>query len=282
MHTTARAEQAVLAEALFGHGPTWDAGTASLLWTDLRSRTVHRYAPDDTDHSMEVPQQVSAAKPRSRGGLLLHFDEGIALYDPDGERRTWLTFWARDGFRGGETTVDACGRLWANTVPEGERGDGWLVRVDAGGAAHVVLNGISAGNGLAWSPDDTVLYFVDGATRRVDALTVDPVTGAASERRRAFAVDGEPAGLCADVEGGVWVAVRDRGEVRRYAPDGRLDRTLPLPSRRPTGCCFGGEDLTDLYITTAREGVAEPTSADGAVLVLPDVGTGLRSHTFAG
>ncbi|MFR9731546.1 SMP-30/gluconolactonase/LRE family protein [Saccharopolyspora sp. MS10] len=282
MPTTARAEPAVLAQAAFGHGPTWDAGTASLLWTDLRSRTVHRYAPDDADHCMEVPQQVAAAKPRSRGGLLLHLDDGVALYDADGERRTWLTFWARPGVRAGESTVDTCGRLWANTVREDESGDGWLVRVDAAGTAHVVLSGLRAANGLAFGPDDAQLYLVDSTTRRVEVLAVDPVSGSASGRRTAFEVDGTPAGLCTDAAGAAWIAVRDRGEVRRYAPDGRLDLAVPLPARRPTGCCFGGEDLTDLYVTTAREGLADPASEDGAVLVLPGIGTGLRSHSFAG
>lgn len=280
MPTTA--EQAVPAAAHHGHGPTWDAGTASLLWTDLRARTVHRYAPDDTDHAMPVPQQVSAAKPRTRGGLLLHFDEGVALYDADGERRTWLTFWARDGVRAGETTVDVGGRVWATTVREDESGGGWLVRVDPNGAAHVVVDGIAAGNGLAWSPDDTRLHLADSAARRIDVLTVDQVTGAATERRIAFDVDGEPAGMCADADGFLWVAVRDRGEVRRYAPDGRVDRTVPLPSQRPTSCCFGGEDLTDLYITTARDGLAEPGPADGALLVVPEAGSGLRAHSFPG
>lgn len=279
---TARVEFAVRANASVGLSPTWDVGTDTLLWTDLRARSAHRYAPDDTDHAMEVPQQVSAAKPRTRGGLLLHFDEGVALFDADGKSRTWLTFWAREGVRAGESTVDTRGRLWANTVPEQHGGDGWLVRVDARGAAHVVLRGVAAGNGLAFSPDDTRLYFADSATHRVDVLGFDAQSGEAGGRRPLLAIDGEPAGLCTDVDGCLWITVRDRGEVRRYTPNGELDRTIALPAQRPASCCFGGADLADLYVTTAREGLASPGEADGAVLVVPGVGSGLRSYSFTG
>jgi sugar lactone lactonase YvrE len=74
--------------------------------------------------------------------------------------------------------------------------------------------------------------------------------------------------------------------VRRYTPDGLLDREITLPVDQPTACCFGGDDLTDLYVTTARAGLDESALAarplSGSVLVLPGLGVGLPSTAFAG
>jgi sugar lactone lactonase YvrE len=69
--------------------------------------------------------------------------------------------------------------------------------------------------------------------------------------------DGRPDGLTVDADGGVWVALNHSGTVRRYTPAGTLDAVVEVPARQVTACAFGGPDLTDLYITTSREGLAE-------------------------
>src|SRR5436305_784712 len=85
------------------------SGAHSLLWVDVPASTVHRFTPGRGDATLEVPQPVSAAIPRSRGGLVLHLAEGIALFDASGERRTWLVYWAREGVRGAAAAVDSKG-----------------------------------------------------------------------------------------------------------------------------------------------------------------------------
>lgn len=271
-------DSAVLAAARSGRAPTWDVGTDSLLWVDQPARSAHRFVPGRADHAMELPQEVSAAKPRSHGGLVLHMTGGIAVFDSTGTHRNWLVYWARDGVQAGATGVDAKGRLWATTLGEG----GWLARVTGDGSARVAIADLPAAHGLAWSPDHTRLYLVDGAERRVDVLDFDLDAGSVGERRALCEVDGEPGGLAVDSDGRLWLAVRDRGEVRCYTADGTLDQTIALPVQRPTDCCFGGPELTDLYITSATDGVADPTETDGAVLVVPGLATGQRPCSFSG
>ncbi|GAA2810838.1 SMP-30/gluconolactonase/LRE family protein [Saccharopolyspora taberi] len=281
MSAQTQLDVAVRAAARLGGAPVWDTGTDSLLWVDAPANAVHRLF-GGTNYSMEVPQAVSSAHPRSRGGIVMHLAEGIALFDADGEHRTWLVYWAREGVRGAVTAIDRKGRLWASTAREDGSGDGWLARVVDSGAAKVALSGLSAPAGLGWSPDDSLLYFADSATRRIDVLDFDVAEGTVSGRRPLCEVDGEPAGLCVDADGCVWVAVRDAGRLDRYTPEGALDRSIELPVRRPTDCCFGGFDLTDLYVTSARDGLADPGDDDGSVLVLPGVGTGMRTPAFTG
>lgn len=278
-------EVAVRAEAELGEGPTWDHASGTLLWVDVLGSEVHRYDPSrDDDAVLEVPQHVGAAKPRSKGGLVLNLRDGVALVDRDGVK-TWLVYWARDGVRGNDAAVDPAGRLWAGTMRYDEEPGGWLARVDPTGDAKVVLDKVSVSNGIGWSPDATLMYYVDSAQRRIDVLDYDRETGEATNRRPLAEVPrGLPDGLTVDASGAVWVALWGGAALHRYTPDGRLDREIELPVGQPTACCFGGVDFTDLYVTSARVGLGEGASSElaGSVLVLPGVGEGLPSTAFAG
>lgn len=273
---------AVRAGARAGRAPTWDTATSTLLWVDGPAHLVHRYFPArSADHTMQVPQQVGAAKPRERGGLLLHLAGGLALFDSDEQRRTWLAYWARDGFRAAETAVDAGGAVWAATEAVDESGGGWLVRVGPDGRTNTVLRDLAAPGGIGWDPERARMYLADSAARRVDVLDLDEA-GMPAARRPLCDAGGEPAGLCVDAAGDLWVAVRDRGELHRYGPDGQLRARIQLPAARPTGCCFGGPDLADLYVTTATEDLEDPAGADGALLVLRNQAQGTRMTTYSG
>ncbi|GDY33332.1 SMP-30/gluconolactonase/LRE family protein [Gandjariella thermophila] len=284
-------EVALRAHAELGEAPTWDVRTRTLLWVDILGSTVHRFDPArGADAVIELPQHVGAAKPRAEAdGLVLNLRDGVALLDADGTRR-WLAYWAREGVRGNDAAVDPAGRLWAGTMRDDKAtGGGWLVRVAPDGQATVVLNDVTISNGIGWSPKAAVMYYVDSPTRRVDAFDYDLDSGEVHGRRPLCAVEdteGVPDGLCVDADGGVWVAVNGGGAVRRYTPTGQLDREVTLPVSQPSACCFGGPDLTDLYVTTTREGMTEPQLAAeplaGSLLVLPDAGVGLPTTSFAG
>jgi sugar lactone lactonase YvrE len=212
--------------------------------------------------------------------------DGVAIVDTAGEYR-WLVYWARDEVRGNDAAVDAAGRLWAGTMRyDTAEGGGWLARIEPDGKASVVLEKVTISNGVGWSPDNTRMYFADTPTGLVDVFDYDLATGAVTSRRHLVDVDGSPDGLCVDADGCVWVALWGGGQVRRYTPDGKLDRTITVPANLTTACCFGGDRLTDLYITTARVGMSEDELAQqplsGSVFVVPNAGAGLPSTVFAG
>jgi sugar lactone lactonase YvrE len=127
------------------------------------------------------------------------------------------------------------------------------------------------------------MYYIDSPTRRIDVF--EYADGRVTNRRRLAEIEegaGFPDGLTVDADGCVWVALWDGGAVRRYTPDGELDRAIELPTPRVTACAFGGPDLTDLYVTTARVGLTAPHPMAGSVLVVPGAGKGLRQPAFAG
>jgi sugar lactone lactonase YvrE len=153
-----------------------------------------------------------------------------------------------------------------------------------------VLDGVTVSNGLGWSPAGDLLYYADTPLERVDVLSYDTRTGEVSGRRT-FAdlheVPGRPDGLTVDSDGAVWIAMARGGAVRRYTSGGRPDLVIEFPVQLVTSVTFGGAGLTDLYVTTSREGLSDGDLADqplaGSVFLIDDAGfRGLPAGTFAG
>lgn len=277
-------EVAVRAHAALGEGPTWDARAGRLVWVDILGSRIHSYDPASGRRTvLATEQHVGAAKPRAGGGLVVNLRDGVGLYGPDGDSFRWLHRESVPGRRANDAAVAPDGSLWCGTMRYDEApGGGTLSRIDPDGTVRPILDDVSVSNGTGWSPDGRRVYYVDSPTRRVDVF--DTGDDGLPVGRRPFVTveDGFPDGLTVDAEGCVWVALWDGGAVRRYTPDGTLDRVLELPVRRPTACAFGGADLTDLYITTARTGLDAPHPMSGSLLVVPGAGKGLPQPEFAG
>lgn len=280
-------EVAVRAEAALGEGPTWDPATGRLVWVDVLGSRVHGYEPATGRRTiLRTEQHVGAAKPRAGGGLVLNLRDGVGLWGEEGFR--WLHRDLVPGRRGNDAAVAPDGSLWFGTMRYDEApGGGSLSRITGGGTVSVEVPDVAVSNGTGWSPDGRRMYYIDSPTRRIDVFDVVDLDGAESvtDRRPLAEIEegaGYPDGLTVDAEGCVWVALWDGGAVRRYTPSGELDRVVNLPVRRPTACAFGGAALTDLYVTTARTGLARPTPVAGSLLVLKDVGKGLPQPAFAG
>ncbi|MEU3484665.1 SMP-30/gluconolactonase/LRE family protein [Streptomyces massasporeus] len=277
-------EVAVRAEAELGEGPTWDAATGRLLWIDILGSRLHTYAPATGRRSLRrTEQHIGAVKPRAGGGLVLNLRDGIGLLDPDGGFR-WLHHEPVPGRRANDAAVAPDGTLWTGTMRYDEApGGGTLSRVTGDGSVDVVLDDVAVSNGTGWSPDGRLMYYIDSPTRRVDVF--DHEDGRITGRRTLAEIEesaGFPDGLTVDAEGCVWVALWQGSAVRRYTPDGVLDRVIELPVPLVTACAFGGADLSDLYITTARVGLTEPPALAGSLFVVPGAGKGLAHPPFAG
>jgi sugar lactone lactonase YvrE len=279
-------EVAVRAYAALGEGPTWDPHEQRLIWVDILGSRVHAYHPGSGRRTvMATEQHVGAAKPRVGGGLVVNLRDGVGLYDRDPDGFRWLRREVVPGRRANDAAVAPDGALWVGTMRYDEApGGGTLSRIAPDGTAQTVLDDVAVSNGTGWSPDGRLMYYIDSPTRRIDVFDVGEDQLPLNRRQLAAVEDdaGFPDGLTVDADGCVWVALWDGGAVRRYTPDGELDRVVELPVRRPTACAFGGADLTDLYITTARTGLDAPHPLSGSVLVVPGAGKGLPQPAFAG
>ncbi|PAZ12157.1 calcium-binding protein [Streptomyces sp. SA15] len=284
--TTYAYEVAVRAEAELGEGPTWDTAAGHLIWIDILGSRIYTYDPvSGRRTSRTTEQHVGAVKPRAGGGLVLNLRDGVGLLDPD-DTFHWLHHEPVPGRRANDAAIAPDGSLWAGTMRYDEApGGGTLSRLTADGSVEVVLDDVAVSNGTGWSPDGRLMYYIDSPTRRIDVFDFDSADGRARGRRPLVEIEegaGFPDGLTVDADGCVWVALWDGGAVRRYTPGGELDRVIELPVPRVTACAFGGADLSDLYVTTARVGLSAPHPVAGSLLVVRGAGKGLPQPAFAG
>ena len=204
------------------------------------------------------------------GGLVVASETGVILLDEGDEPDVLCEIVDEPGVRMNDGGCDPQGRFWCGTMAYDARpGGGSLYRVEPDGSFATALAGVTISNGLGWSADGASAFYVDSPAGGIDSFAFDGARGELGERRRFAEIEshlGLPDGIAVDAEGGVWVALWDGGEVRRYAADGSLDAVVPLPCGRVTACAFGGDDLAELFITTSRLELAEGVDPQGGSL----------------
>jgi sugar lactone lactonase YvrE len=265
----AQVSRASAARGLLSEGPRWDAERGELIWVDILAGEVHTASLGEDGHldpvrTLQAGRHVGAAAPATGGGYVLAAAGGFCHLSDDGA----LTELAQP--EGGRLDVrmndgicDPQGRFWGGTMAYAETpGAGRLYRLELDGGCTLVLDGLTISNGIGWSPDGTTMYLSDSGTGGVYAFDFDPDSGALDHRRTLVHVDipgAAPDGLTVDDNGDLWVALWNGGALARYAPDGTLRETLPLPVDRPTSCAFGGPAAATLFVTTSRDGL-DPTA----------------------
>lgn len=281
------------AHAELGEGPVWDPIERCVYFVDIVARRVHRIdVSSSASRAFDVDRMAGAIGLTRRGDLLLAMQGGFARLDPlTAAVRPIATVEAdRTDIRMNDGKCDPAGRFWAGTMAIDERPHcGSLYRLDPGGRVHTMLSGVSISNGLDWSADARVMYFIDSPTCAIDAFDFDLSSGAIANRRTVVRIArgyGVPDGMTLDADGCLWVALWSGGAVHRYTPDGALDAVVPVPAAYPTSCTFGGDDLGDLFITTAATKMSAPERARqphaGGVFVARPGVTGRAPNRFAG
>ena len=233
--------------AELGEGPIWDRGRGTLLFVDIPPGEVHEFDPASGIHRVfDVGQPIGALTPTVKGDWLIAARDGFIRLDPaTGATRLVAGVEAdRPANRMNDGYCDARGRYWAGTLSmTREREAGALYRLDPDLRVTRMLDRVTTSNGIDWSPDQRLMYYVDTGTRRIDLFDFDLAGGLISNRRAFVEIperEGKPDGLIVDADGCVWLALWGGGAVRRYAPDGRLVETIALPVTHPTKCAFGG------------------------------------------
>jgi sugar lactone lactonase YvrE len=261
---------------VIGEGPRWNAAEQRLYWVDfIENQNIHSWHPATQElrtYPTEAP--VSALGFRRTGDLLVATGGQVATFKLATKKLSSFTSLEdQPGMRLNDGSVDAEGRFWVGSMHAEKQQEplGSLHRFDADGSAHKMDSGFTVSNGLGWSPDRRTFYFIDTFRRAIYAYDFTAATGAIGNRRvfaRTVESDGYPDGLAVDAEGHVLVAFWGGWKVVRYDPDGKQEREIRFPVANPTACAFGGRDLDELYVTTARLGLkaeelaAQPLAGD--------------------
>jgi len=294
-----RAELLLDSKAMLGEGPAWDAKTQTLYWVDILGKRVHIYK-DGRDEFIQLDELVGCVAPRRDGGLVAALHASFVTLRPAqgdalsgrGHQQAFLASVsepATNRFNDGK--CDPAGRLIAGSMDMGESNpSGFLYSLESGKPPRKLLEGITISNGLAWSPDYKIFYYIDTPTRQVRAFDYDLDTGNISNPRVAVEIPasmGWPDGMTSDMEGRLWIALWGGARISKWNPaSGKLEAEVAIPALHSSACVFGGPRRDILYVTSARKGMDESALAQyplsGGVFQIQTQTEGMPTFEFAG
>ena len=242
-----------------GEGTLWDDRSKCFVWLDVFDGYVKTYDPMSGDIKEHVyKSMVTYVGKRASGGYVLALGDAIALTDGNFkiEREIPLGL-DLQVVRTNDGNIDPSGCLWvggAESIPGSATGD--LFKIDGDFNKSIHRRNIHIANGIDWSIDRKMMFYIDSATREISRYKFD------SEKNEIVSeltpidvsdVTGLPDGMCTDSLSNIWVAFYGCGQVRNYSPDGELLNIVQAPTALTTCASFGGKDLKTLFITSVKD-----------------------------
>ncbi|MDH3302993.1 MAG: SMP-30/gluconolactonase/LRE family protein [Acidimicrobiia bacterium] len=290
--------EVVAPPAQLGECPIWHSGRGELFWIDIEGRRLHRWNPSsDSAATRDLPGRPgSMVFTDDEDTLLVAMEHELVWYHWPSETVTPFVTLEEPGTgnRLNDGRTDPAGRYVVGSMHEKvdeRRFTGLLHQIEADGTSQVLRRNIGVTNANAFDPLLGRAYFADSFTGRILTWDYDADAGVRTGERLLFAYDdipGSPDGACVDVDGCLWSASVHGWAVIRITPNGRLDRRIDLPVQKPTMPCFGGSDLSTLYITSIGGDATSPPPegvtpvAEGSLLAFDVDVEGIPEVPFAG
>jgi gluconolactonase len=256
--------------SVWAEGPVWVPRSRTVRWSDIPNNRILEFSPaTGTTREYAVGVEFTNGRTIDADGGVVQCSHGRRRVERDQEGTvTGLV----DSFRGhrlnspNDVVISRDSSIWFTDPPYGilpgtteghegeqEYGGCYVFRFEpAAGTLTAVVTDLVYPNGLAFSPDESVLYVADtagpshGVPLRIVAYDVSG--GVCSRRETAVELeDGNAAdGLRVDVHGRIWTSAGPA--VRIYSPSFELLGSIAVPET-VSNLCFGGPDGQDLYIT---------------------------------
>lgn len=249
-----------------GESPIWDSQSGSLWWVDIVRKTIHRLNLSTNDHrSWLLAEMVGSIALGLDGSIVAAQEtaiEQLKLLDSGEIRSVGRTSvdHAVPGMRCNDGRTDPRGRFVCSTMfndMTAGKSVGALFSLERGHVQRVYEPSVIVGNGLAFSLSGRRMYVSDShpSIQTVWACDYDPDLGRASQPRPFVdfkPLNGRPDGAAIDADDCYWICANDGAAVYRFTPDGKLDKTVPLPVKKPSMCAFGGANFDTLFVTSIR------------------------------
>ncbi|MBP3966488.1 SMP-30/gluconolactonase/LRE family protein [Paenibacillus lignilyticus] len=289
-----KAELVLDARAILAEGPSWNAQQRKLYWVDITGGSFSRFDPaKGHNEQFTIGKTVGAVVCDASDGdaVILttrdgfeHYHCGTGKLTPIADPEAHLP---ENRFNDGK--CDSAGRYWAGTMQDAEvdvKGSFYVLDHDL--SCRKMVDDVGVSNGIAWSLDETQLYYIDSMKQTVTGFDYDVSTGTISNSRLVIDFrpeEGFPDGMTIDSEGMLWIAHWDGWQVSRWNPlTGQKLESIYVPVAKASSCIFGGDNLDTLYITTASIGLTEETKGDqphaGGIFTCKPGVVGTPTHAF--
>ncbi|WP_430472655.1 SMP-30/gluconolactonase/LRE family protein [Thalassospira lucentensis] len=249
--------------------PNWDAQNDRLYWTDILNGQLHALdVKTGVRKVWKFESELGCFGLTDAGRIIVALRKDIVYLDPKTDERTALAT-IEDGIhsRTNDGKIGPDGAFWVGTMDDNadKQAIASLYRITADGKIEQKATGFKISNGIAWSPDGAMMYHSDSRGPWVNRWDFDVQTGDISNCTRYLDLDdtlGRPDGAAVDMEGCYWSAGVSAGNLNRFAPDGTLITSIPMPMPNPTMPCFGGPDMKTLYVTSHQENYSPEKRAE--------------------
>jgi gluconolactonase len=265
--------------ATWSEGPLWVPELDEVWWSDIKGNRILAWSLPTGRMRVAVPHaEYANGRTRTRDGRIVQCSHGrraVEVLDLDGTTRTLVDRVGGVRLNSPNDVVERSdGSIWFTdpnyglTSPgegypgEEEYGGRHVFRLDPSGALHAVITDLDQPNGLAFSPDESVLYVADSA-RSPGPIRAYDVSGdwVVPGRVVRMVEPGIPDGMRVDTEGRIWTSSADSVQV--LDPDGTVVARVPVPET-VANLCFGGPDGTDLFVAATTSLYRIRTSARDA------------------
>ena len=247
----------------FTEGPVWHPD-GYLLFSDIPANTINRYTPGGGIEPYVKPSRNSNGLTYDRQGRLIaceHSGRQVSRQAADGTMVPIAQEWGGKRFNSpNDVVVHSGGSIFFTDPPYGitpdqsELGFNGLYRIDPDGGVELLCSDFGRPNGLAFSPDESVLYVDDTERRNVRAFDVKPDLTLADDLvfiDMDVPEQGSPDGMKVDTLGNLYVT--GGGGIWVITPEAEHLGTLAFPEQ-PANLAFGGDGDRTLFVT-ARTGL---------------------------
>lgn len=245
-----------------GEGPVYDEKSNSILWIDIVNALIIEHdVKKYTERKIETGSMIGSFAIMEDGNFIAALQEGIAIINrTTGDKKIIASPEVNipsNRFNDGKCSPD--GRFWAGSMSLNETDpSGSLYSIDKDFKAEKLEGGLTISNGLCWSLNKKYFYFIDTPTLQV--VRYDYANGNISNKKTVITIDaakdGYPDGMTIDADGNLWIAHWGGWQVACWNPTtGEKMTAIQLPVSQVTSICFGGEDFSDMFISSARRGL---------------------------
>lgn len=238
---------------IVGEGPAWDEINNKLYFVDILGCCYYSmYYASGKIVKTDVPQQLGCMAICEDGDLILSMQDGVYFRSPDGNLSLAHKPVDIKGRRFNDGKVGPDGCYYVGTTDDNHKGAFYRL---SNGVLTELFDNCGCSNGLDWTDDTKKLYYCDSREQKVECFDFSMLNHNVSNRTTILEIpekSGSADGMTIDAAGNLWVAVWGGRCVLNIDPSaGKVIKKIDIPAEKVSSCCFAGEDLKDLIITTA-------------------------------
>lgn len=263
-----------------GEGPIWHPERAQFFWFDIHGKALLSQK-DGEELTWQFDENVSAAGWVDHDTFLIASETQLFTFDLETEEQTFVCALEADNeiTRSNDGRADPTGGFWIGTMGKHADPEAGAIYRYYDGELRKLVDKVTVSNSICFAPDASRAYYADTIRAKIMWIPLDPNTGWPSGKAQLFldlSPEGvNPDGAVTDVDGNLWVAEWGSSRVSVYDARGARIQVIDAPALQTSCPAFGGADFSDLYVTSARVGLAsKATEADGRTFLAKGVAKG--------